>query len=164
MQLVRSLPTGRVVAMALSQDGRTLATADNAGVKMWDTTSGQMSEFTNVRRVWSLSFSPDGRFLATAGSDQLVRLWDVAARQQIQQFRGHGSEVVSVNFSADGKTLVSGSKDKTARLWSIGSSREVTTVTNVTTRHIFSPDGRLDRKSTRLNSSHIQKSRMPSSA
>jgi WD40 repeat protein len=72
----------------------------------------------------------------------MVRLWDVTTLQQIQQLRGHGSEVISVNFSGDGKTIASGSKDKTARLWSVGSSREVTTVTNVITRHIFSPDGR----------------------
>ena len=81
--------------------------------------------------------------LATGGADQMVRLWDVATRQQTEQLQGHGGEVMSVAFSADGQTLASGSKDKTAMLWSVHPNRAVTTVSNVTSRPIFSPDGRL---------------------
>ena len=81
--------------------------------------------------------------LATGGADQMVRLWDVATRQQTEQLQGHGGEVMSVAFSADGQTLASGSKDKTAMLWSVHPNRAVTTVSNVISRPIFSPDGRL---------------------
>ena len=145
-QLVRSLKTGGVIAMAFSPDGQTLATSHwGPEVQLWDVTTGQQigSLTNNQHKVWSLAFSPDGRFLATGGADQMVRLWDVATRQQTEQLKGHGSEVMSVAFSADGQTLASGSKDKTAMLWSVHPNRAVTTVSNVISRPIFSPDGRL---------------------
>ena len=144
-QFVRQLQTGWAIAMALSPDGRTLATSDWGGpVSLWDVTTGRhIRSLTNQHRVWSLAFSPDGRFLATGGADQTVRLWDVATRQQTEQLKGHGGEVMSVAFSADGQTLASGSKDKTAMLWSVHPNRAVTTVSNVISRAIFSPDGRL---------------------
>jgi dipeptidyl aminopeptidase/acylaminoacyl peptidase len=118
-QLVRSLNTGWVIAMALSPNGQTLATSYwGPEVKLWDVTNGlQIGSLTNnEHRVWSLAFSPDGRSLVTGGADQMVCLWDVATRQQTKQLKGHGSEVISVVFSANGQTLASGSKDKKAML------------------------------------------------
>jgi len=145
LQLVRSLKSGGVVTMAFSPDGQTLATGDRASeISLWDISSERkVGRLTNNHHlVWSLAFSPDGRFLATGGTDQTVRIWNLATFQQTEQLRGHGSEIVSVDFSSDGETLASGSKDRTAMLWSVHPNRAVTTVSNVISRPIFSPDGR----------------------
>ena len=67
--------------------------------------------------VHGVAFAPDGKTLATASSDRLVRLWDAASGQERRSLRGHLGNVSSVAFAPDGKTLASGSRDQTARLW-----------------------------------------------
>ncbi len=143
LQLIRLLETGPLNAMALSPDGRTLATSDGS-VRFWETKTGKLSGWlTNyTERVWSLSFSPKGRLLATGGIDQMVRVWDVQTCQPVRQLRGHESEVLAVAFSADGNTLASGSKDRTVRLWNLAPKPLSTMIPNVSSRPIFSPDSK----------------------
>ncbi|KAM3101763.1 TIR domain-containing protein, partial [Phormidesmis sp. 146-20] len=53
--------------------------------------------------VWSVSFSPDGKTIATGSHDRTVKLWDLQGRE-LQTLKGHGGSVKSVSFSPDGKT------------------------------------------------------------
>ena len=39
--------------------------------------------------VLSVVFSPDGKFVASGGNDNNIRLWDVASGEQLQEFTGH---------------------------------------------------------------------------
>ena len=66
--------------------------------------------------VRSVSFSPDGKTLATGSDDSTARLWDVGSGQLTATLEGHTGGVNSVSFSPAGKTLATGSDDKTARL------------------------------------------------
>ena len=76
-------------------------------------------------RVRSVSFSLDGT-LATGSGDGTIRLWDVAARQNITTLR-HGDRVLSVSFSPDG-TLASGSEDGTVKLWDVVTQQDIATL------------------------------------
>ncbi|MBE8969174.1 PD40 domain-containing protein [Nostocales cyanobacterium LEGE 12452] len=69
-------------------------------------------------RVWGVSFSPNGKTIATASSDKTARLWTLNG-QLLQEFKGHQGSVNSVSFSPDGKTIATASSDKTARLWTL---------------------------------------------
>lgn len=71
--------------------------------------------------VQSVSFSPDGKMLASAGYDNKVKLWKIEGNQKksipLQENLQHNKTVFSVTFSRDSKTIASASFDKTVKLW-----------------------------------------------
>ncbi len=75
--------------------------------------------------VFDVAFSPDSQFVATAGADGTVRLWNLGLQRQVAVFKGHTDKVYSVRFSEDGTYLLTASRDKTARLWNATTTEEV---------------------------------------
>ena len=70
--------------------------------------------------VTSVSFSHDGRRLASGSEDKTLRLWDVETQKALgAPLTGHTQGVTSVSFSHDGRRLASGSQDNTLRLWDV---------------------------------------------
>ena len=57
--------------------------------------------------VNSVSFDPTGRWMATAGDDGVVTIWDFREVRLALRMRGHSGAVTSVAFAADGKVLAS---------------------------------------------------------
>jgi WD40 repeat protein len=64
-----------------------------------------------------LSISPDGSRLASAGADQVIRLWDPATWQPVGRLQGHEAFVFGLAFAPDGKTLYSGDRVGTVKEW-----------------------------------------------
>jgi hypothetical protein len=67
--------------------------------------------------VRSVAFNPDGSRIASASSNNAVRLWDIDSGEQVRVFKGHEDSVFSVAFSPDGSRIASASWDETVRLW-----------------------------------------------
>ncbi len=74
--------------------------------------------------VAAVAFSPDSKTLASAGADNVVRLWNVESRKEKTVLKGHTDYVCAVAFSPDGETLATGSYDHTAKVWVSGTGRE----------------------------------------
>jgi WD40 repeat protein len=100
----------------------------------------------HTRYVTSVSFSPDGRLLASGSYDNTIKLWRVADGSLVRTLTGHTGYVTSVSFSPDGRLLASGSDDNTIKLWRVADGSLVRTLTGHANRVwsvSFSPDGRL---------------------
>ncbi|MBD1861499.1 MULTISPECIES: WD40 repeat domain-containing protein [Trichocoleus] len=73
---------------------------------------------THNGSVYSVSFSPDGKTIASASDDNTIKLWNLQG-QEIKSLKGHNGYVLSVSFSPDGKTIASASGDNTIKLWNL---------------------------------------------
>lgn len=80
--------------------------------------------------IAALDHDPAGRYIATAGWDGTVRLWDVATSRELRVLSGHTGPVNAVAFAPDGQLVASGAgdlehHDHGVRLWDVTSGREV---------------------------------------
>ena len=146
-QSVFSVILGNVSSLALTPDGKCLATADlNGNIHLWQVRQGkQLLTFQgHTNWITSVSFSSDGQTLVSGSYDKTVKLWDVRTGICLRTFTGHTMGVYSVAFSPDGQTIVSGSSDRTVKFWQIFNDKCIKTLTGHTSEIYsvaFSADG-----------------------
>lgn len=75
-----------------------------------------------------ISWSPDGRLLASPSADHTVRVWNVAFGECTAVFEGHNADVLCVAWSPDGHKLASASHDKTIRIWDTATQQTIVTL------------------------------------
>jgi WD40 repeat protein len=122
MKLFRriDIPT---VSLAFSPDGKHLALGNKEGlVTVIDTISfDQTTQYRHSNRVYSLTFSPDSRTLASGSYDKTIILWNIENNQMIDRLVQHSSYVFALAFSPDGQKLASGGRDHTILIWDMNS-------------------------------------------
>lgn len=69
--------------------------------------------------VTAIATSPDGKYLASAGEDLAINLWDLGSGRRIKKMTGHTATVYSLAFSQESSLLVSGGADWTVRCWDV---------------------------------------------
>jgi WD40 repeat protein len=117
-----------VYGMGFDRSGGKLATARRTlGLTLWDFPSlDHPRHFPNLQSggIYDLSFTGSGDLIATANTDDTVRLWSVATGASTA-LRIHEREVMAVVFDPSGARLVSGSLDGRLQVWNISAIERV---------------------------------------
>ncbi len=146
-----TLVHGRPMALAVNPEGTRLAVysyQESASIlSIIDLASASPAVRFAIKTNWiyGLAFTPDGRAIASAEHDTMVRLRNAETGAETKVFHGHTGVVRSVAFSPDGKRMVSSGDDQTIRQWDVTNQEML----DVRQGHIesvlsvaFSPDGR----------------------
>jgi WD40 repeat protein len=95
-------------------------------------------------KIHSMSWSPDGKRLATASADGTAKIWDAAGDRGLVTFKGDTDQIDSVSWSPDGERLAIGSEDGTVKVWDAANCRELLSLkghTDGVDSVCWSPDG-----------------------
>ncbi|MBT6493402.1 MAG: hypothetical protein HOL01_02510, partial [Planctomycetaceae bacterium] len=156
---LRSLPQHplAITDVAVSPDGKLLATSTGdykkpemrGQVKLWDFDTGkELAELNSGddAQLHNISFSPDGKTLASCGNKRKLYLWNIAERKLTTTLTHDSTSFTSAKFLSDGKLLASGHYAGTLILWDVATGERVKTLAGHE-KHLTSidssPDGTL---------------------
>jgi len=119
--------------VAISPDEKSVViSGNNCAILQWKPGSEGV-EYIEHEGISAIVFSPDGKYLATAGRDHTARVWDVSNGREIAPMP-HDTTFSdawrAVAFSPDGRYLATGNGSKTARVWDAKSGEEVARITH----------------------------------
>jgi WD40 repeat protein len=124
-------------AVAWSHDGSKIAVvgirqpAVQGYLRVIDVATGQTlyALDPNPGGFTSVAWSPDDRFIAAGGYDQVVWVIDVAMGNHVVSLRGHQATVTDVDWNSDGTRLVSsGNWDELVILWDMTTHQQIQAV------------------------------------
>lgn len=99
---------------------RLISASDDCTIYLWNpstSTKPVTRLLGHQKQVNHVSFSPNGRLIASAAFDNHVKLWSASDGRFLFTLRGHVGPVYMASFSADSRLLVSCSKDMTLKVW-----------------------------------------------
>ncbi len=132
-----------VSGLAWSADGTRLAScgikpivlfASNGGVRIWNAANGQRvltySGHSQSVDLWALAWSPDGKYIASGGTDQIVQVWNAITGDHLLTYTGHLDQrrnpfdstvspyaITALAWSPDSTRIASGASSGPIRVW-----------------------------------------------
>jgi WD40 repeat protein len=140
---------GKINAVHFSADGKQLIAAGgitglNGVAQIYDLKTGALiRDFRGHRdALYDAEISPDGRTLATAGYDKIIRLWQISDGKLLRAI--NNGAIFDLAFDASGAVLASASADQTVKLWRVADGLRLDTLNQPQgelNSVLFTPDG-----------------------
>lgn len=131
-RVVRDELTDRITALHFTKDGDRLFAADgriaeSGIVRVVEVRTGTVAASwpAHADTIADLALSPDGKLLATAGADKIVKLWEVDGHKEVARIEAHTTQVLAVGFHPDGTQLVTGGADQQLKAWNVKTREQV---------------------------------------
>ncbi len=121
---------------------------ENSTIRIWDPVTGlELRVLTGHEGpVRSVTWRPDGKRLASGGSDKTIRIWDSTSGSLLLTLSGHPGAVTSVAWDPKNDRIASASKEGNIKLWDGKTMKEIFSWTNVGLTYYnplaWSPDGK----------------------
>ena len=92
-----------------------------------DSSSGKRIE-AHSDVLYCAALHPKQPWVATAGYDRTIRLWDYNSGKLLRSFEGHNGAVYDLDFDPSGDVLASASADETIKVWRTDSGLRLDTL------------------------------------
>jgi WD40 repeat protein len=111
-------------SLCCTPDGRTVFGGQHTRLRSWEATEDKLKDRApprgHVASPGSLDFSPDGRWLLSAGGEDLGILWDLSGNEPVETCRLPKIGWRAL-FAPDGKSFVAGTQEPT--LWDLSGAK-----------------------------------------
>ena len=139
---------GAIESIAITANGKYLATGSNDGnIQLWNWREKEpqrkLASKENEFSIESLVFSPDGKFVVSAGLTNRIDIWEVSTGELFSLPNAHSFNVNSLAISPDGETLASGDSKGVIKIWNLETRELKKTLSTSSIKSLaISPDGK----------------------
>ncbi|KAG9260650.1 U3 small nucleolar RNA-interacting protein 2 isoform X2 [Astyanax mexicanus] len=120
--------TGHILCMAISSDGKYLATGDmNKLIMIWEAaTCKHLYKFTGHRdAVSGLAFRRGTHDLYSASHDRSIKVWNVNENAYVESLFGHQDTITALDCLGRERCVTAGGRDRTVRVWKIAEESQL---------------------------------------